>query len=377
MENIYKPGIISMLGGGQLGKMFIAEAMRLDLKVRVLDPDPACPCAPYAHEFVCGSLTDYETVLNFCAPGYPVTIEIENVNVASLRSLKKMGVKVVPDPELLEMVQDKGLQKQFYLNNRFPTSNFELVESAQVYVRGELAFPFVQKTRKGGYDGKGVLIVKSPSEWPKKALYGPSIIEDAVKIKAELGVLVVGDGKGDYKIYEPVEMVFDNRANLVDYLLFPSTQPEFLKEEAKRLALSLAQKLNLVGLLAVELFVTENDEILINEIAPRTHNSGHAGIEASVTSQFEQHVRIMAELPLGSPLMLYDSAMINLLGKDGYVGVPQYKNLDKIAAIPGVYIHLYGKSQMKPDRKMGHITLIALNHENIHEKISKVKLLLA
>jgi len=373
MKNEYQPGWVSMLGGGQLGKMFIAEAMRYDLKVRVLDPDPNCPCASYAHEFVCGSFQDEETVLRFCEPGHPVTIEIEHVNIEALKALKAKGIKVVPDPEILEMIQDKGLQKLFYQKNQIPTAPFELVEVPQTFTPQKNAFPFVQKTRKGGYDGKGVLLVKSAPEWPQNALNGPSVIESLVSIKKELGVLVASDGSGDYKVYEPVEMVFDQEANLVDYLVYPSSLDATILDRAKSLALKLSQSLNLCGLLAVEMFLTSDNELLVNEVAPRTHNSGHAGIEAAITSQFEQHVRVMAGLPPGDPTMLFSTAMINLFGEPGYMGPPKYKGLKELARIPGIYIHLYGKKEMKPGRKMGHLTLIALPNENILEKVFMVK----
>jgi 5-(carboxyamino)imidazole ribonucleotide synthase len=373
MKASYKPGIISLLGGGQLGKMFIAEAMRYDLKVRVLDPDPDCPCAAYAHEFVCGSLLDEETVLNFCKPGFPVTIEIEHVNVQALKKLKNDGLMVVPDPDVLEMIQDKGSQKLFYLKNNIPTAGFKIIDEPLSFVPEESAFPFVQKTRMGGYDGKGVQVIKTSSEWPQNAMEGRSIIENTVEIKKELGVLVASDGKGRFEIYEPVEMVFDPEANLVDYLVFPAQLEHNVLESAKGLALLVAQSIKLKGLLAVELFLDTSNQLLVNEIAPRTHNSGHAGIEASLTSQFEQHARIMAGLPLGASQMLFPTAMINLLGPPGYTGEPIYPNLAVVAEIPGVYIHLYGKKQMKPGRKMGHITLLAIGSEDIYVKVNRVK----
>lgn len=376
MKNAYSPGWVSLLGGGQLGKMFIAEAMRYDLKVRVLDPDPNCPCAPYAHEFVCGSFLDEPTVLHFCEPGYPVTIEIEHVNIEALKKLQSKGIKVVPEPEVLALIQDKGFQKEFYQKNQIPTSPFVLIDNPQDYNPPQNAFPFVQKTRKGGYDGKGVLVVKSSAQWPKNALAGPSVIEEMIAIKNELGILVASDGTGGFKVYEPVEMVFNQEANLVDYLVYPSALDQSILDKAKALALHVAQSLPVTGMLAVELFLTESDELLVNEIAPRTHNSGHAGIEASLTSQFEQHVRIMAGLPLGETTMLFPAAMINILGSDGYQGSPAYKNLPELTTLPGVFFHLYGKKEMKPGRKMGHVTLIALEKENIREKVLQIKQLL-
>lgn len=375
-EGLYRPGTVSLLGGGQLGKMFIMEAMRYDLRVRILDPDPNCPCAAYAHEFVCGSLMDEETVFNFCSPGFPVTIEIEHVNVKALQRIKDLGIMVLPDPQLLEMIQDKGLQKEFYRSNHIPTAGFFMVDDPSDHNPAENAFPFVQKTRTGGYDGRGVQIIKNASEWPQNALQGKSIIEEAVAVDKELGVMVASDGRGNFEIYEPVEMVFDPVANLVDYLVYPAQIDEKLQKEAKQLSLDLARAMNLKGLLAVELFLTQSGQLLVNEVAPRTHNSGHAGIEASITSQFEQQVRIICGLPLGNTAMLFPAAMINLLGPPGKSGEPCYENLDTIAGIPGVYVHLYGKQQMKPGRKMGHITLIENDGEDIRKKTARIKAML-
>jgi len=345
---------VGILGGGQLGRMMIREAIDLDIHISVLDPSRSCSCATYANEFVEGSFNDYHTVRAFGANMDVITVEIEHVNTDALKDLRAEGKRVYPQPEILEMIRDKGLQKQFYADNGFPTSPFNLVHG-----KADIAtFPIVQKARTGGYDGKGVVILKNVNDLDK-AFDLPSVLEQPVNIDKEIAVLVARNPQGETAVYPVVEMVFDPQANLVDNLISPARISDKLKHEAENLALTLVEKLGYVGILAVEMFLDKQGHILINEIAPRPHNSGHHTLEACLTSQFEQHLRAICGLPLGSTKQFQPACMINLLGAEGHQGTVIYQGLDQALANEGVFVHLYGKKETKPFRKMGHITVLS------------------
>ncbi|MDE0772321.1 MAG: 5-(carboxyamino)imidazole ribonucleotide synthase [Salibacteraceae bacterium] len=366
---------LGMLGGGQLGKMFIQEAVNYNVQVCVLDPDKNAPCRLIAHEFEQGDFKDYQTVLNFGKDKDVLTIEIEHVNTDALKQLEKNGLKVFPQPRVLELIKDKGLQKQFYSENGIPTAPYVLVNS-----RAELSdhvqdFPFMQKARTGGYDGKGVHLLKSIAD-TEKAFDSPSVLEKFVDFEKELSVIVARNESGEVVTYPIVELEFNPVANLVEYLKCPAKVSKEIEGAAEMLAKKVAEKLDIVGLLAVEFFLTKSGELLVNEVAPRTHNSGHQTIEGNVTSQFEQHMRAVLNLPLGDTSILQPSVMLNVLGDPSYTGEAKYENLEKVMAMPQVHIHLYGKHLTKPYRKMGHVTITHHDIDQAYNKAREVKALL-
>ena len=362
---------LGVLGGGQLGRMLIQAANDLNIHVHCLDPDPNAPCSEIAHSFSCGSLTDFNTVLNFGSDKHLITVEIENVNVEALEELEKKGVKVFPQPNVLKLIQDKGLQKEFYLKNNIPTAAFELISSkAELLLKTD--FPFVHKLRTGGYDGKGVKIISNLSE-AEQSFDAPSVIEEKIDFQKELSVLVARNEKGEIKTFPLVECEFNPEANLVEFLFSPADVSPEIELKAKEIASQLIEKLNMVGLLAVELFLTKSNELLVNEIAPRPHNSGHHTIECCTTSQFSQHLRAILNLPLGDTSLIQAGAMINLVGEKEFNGPVIYDGLENLLSIPGVFPHLYGKEISKPFRKMGHITITGKNIDELKAKRDKIK----
>ena len=362
---------LGVLGGGQLGRMLIQAANDLNIHIHCLDPDPNAPCSEIAHSFSCGSLTDYNTVLNFGSDKHLITVEIENVNVEALIELEKKGVKVFPQPNVLKLIQDKGLQKEFYLKNNIPTAAFELISSkAELLLKTD--FPFVHKLRTGGYDGKGVKIISNLSE-AEQSFDAPSVIEEKIDFQKELSVLVARNEKGEIKTFPLVECEFNPEANLVEFLFSPAEVSPEIELKAKEIASQLIEKLNMVGLLAVELFLTKSNELLVNEIAPRPHNSGHHTIECCTTSQFSQHLRAILNLPLGDTSLIQAGAMINLVGEKEFNGPVIYDGLENLLSIPGVFPHLYGKEISKPFRKMGHITITGKNIDELKAKRDKIK----
>ena len=362
---------LGVLGGGQLGRMLIQAANDLNIHIHCLDPDPNAPCSEIAHSFSCGSLTDFNTVLNFGSDKHLITVEIENVNVEALVELEKKGVKVFPQPNVLKLIQDKGLQKEFYLKNNIPTAAFELISSkAELLLKTD--FPFVHKLRTGGYDGKGVKIISNLSE-AEQSFDAPSVIEEKIDFQKELSVLVARNEKGEIKTFQLVECEFNPEANLVEFLFSPAEVSPEIELKAKEIASQLIEKLNMVGLLAVELFLTKSNELLVNEIAPRPHNSGHHTIECCTTSQFSQHLRAILNLPLGDTSLIQAGAMINLVGEKEFNGPVIYDGLENILSIPGVFPHLYGKEISKPFRKMGHITITGKDINELKAKRDKIK----
>ena len=370
---------LGIIAGGQLGKMLIQEASKWDIESYVMDNDENCPARSIASTFVKGSILDFEAVYQFGKLVDVLTFELENVNIQALKKLKSEGHRVVPDPEILELIQDKGLQKEFYRKNGIPTSKFSLYDSAESIVKaienGAIQFPFVQKLRKGGYDGRGVAVISSATDLPK-LLPGASVVEDKVEISKEISVIAARNGKGEVKCYPVVEMVFDNTANLVDKLLCPSSITVEQSEKAISFASEIVELLNMEGLLAVEFFINAQGKVVVNEMAPRPHNSGHHTIESIITSQFEQHLRAILNLPLGSTKLKLPSVMLNILGEDNHEGPVVYEGLTESMAIDGVKIHLYGKKITKPFRKMGHVTIMSSTLEYALKKAEKVKQLI-
>lgn len=347
---------LGMIGGGQLGRMFIQESTNYDVHVHVLDPDEKAPCKSIATTFTLGSLTDYETVVNFGYDKDLITVEIENINIEALEELERLGKKVFPQPRVLRIIQDKGLQKEFYKENGIPTADFHLISSESELQNYLSEFPFMQKLRKGGYDGKGVQPLRTEEDL-SKAFTTPSVLEKMIPFEKELSVIVARNKKGEIAVYPTVECEFNPVANLVEFLFSPASINETVEKAAQKIAIDIIEKLDMVGILAVEFFLLEDGTLLVNEIAPRPHNSGHHTIECNVTSQFEQHMRSVLNLPLGSTRLLQSGVMINLLGEEGYEGMPIYQGLEDAIAIEGVKVHLYGKEQTKSFRKMGHVTI--------------------
>lgn len=361
---------LGILGGGQLGRMLIQAASNYNVHCIVLDPDTNAPCKDFSKEFINGDLLDFDTVYNFGKKVDLLTIEIEHVNVDALEKLKNEGIIIYPQPEIIRTVQDKGLQKEFYKKHSIPTANFTIIENKSEIKSND--FPLVQKLRKSGYDGKGVLKLNSKSDIDR-AFDAPSVLEKAVDIEKEISVIVSRNPSGEVKLFPPIELVFKEEANLVDYLFAPAQINGIIRMKANEIAIKLASDLKIVGVLAVEMFVDKSGEILVNEIAPRPHNSGHHTIEGSFTSQFEQHLRAILNLPLGETEMIMPAVMVNLLGEKGYEGEAKFTGLEEILKIPGVYIHLYGKKYTRSNRKMGHVTILDEDINSAFEKVKSIK----
>ncbi|HLU90437.1 MAG TPA: 5-(carboxyamino)imidazole ribonucleotide synthase [Cyclobacteriaceae bacterium] len=372
MQQSYQQRTLGILGGGQLGRMLIQSAINYNIEVHILDPDANAPCRHLAHEFTHGSLTDFDTVYNFGKNCDVITIEIENVNTEALVKLEEAGKKVFPQPHIIQMIQDKRKQKQYYLDNEIPTATFILTDNkAAVMARADF-LPAVNKLGTEGYDGRGVQVIREAADL-ELAFEAPSLLEKLVDFDKEIAVIVARNEKGSVKAFPPVECAFHPTANLVEFLFSPANIDEEMKLKAVREAEKLIEKLGMVGLLAVEMFVTREGEILVNEIAPRPHNSGHHSIEANYTSQFDQHIRAVLDLPLGETGMRTPAAMINLLGEDGHSGEAVVEGLRQAMAEPGVYVHLYGKKMTKPFRKMGHVTVLDDDPGKLQEKARSIK----
>ena len=362
---------IGVLGGGQLGRMLIQAANSFDIQLHMLDPDPTAPCSQIAYSFQVGSLTDYNTIMAFGQDKDLLTVEIENVNTDALRTLEKQGVKVYPQPHILELIRDKGLQKQFYLDNGIPTAPFVYCE-ASLPPENPFGYPVVHKLRTGGYDGKGVNIIQEASQL-STSFIEPSIFEACIPFIKELSVIVARNEAGQTRCFPLVECEFNPEANLVEFLFSPAAVSTEIEVQANAIAIDIIEKLDMIGILAVELFLTAEGELLVNEIAPRPHNSGHHTIEIARCSQFEQHLRAILNLPLGDTDLHSAGAMLNLVGEKGQEGPVHYEGLEEILKIPGVHPHLYGKAQTKPFRKMGHVTISAGHMNEVRAKAQIVK----
>lgn len=368
MQKNFKVGI---LGGGQLGRMLIQSGIDFNIPFVVLDPDPQAPCSVLS-QFMNGKLTDFEMVMKLGESCEVITIEIENVNTTALKELVKRGKKVYPQPEIIELIQDKRTQKRFYLEHDIPTAEFVLVENA-ADVSTKISFlPAVHKLGREGYDGRGVQIIQNQQDLPK-AFDAPGVLEKLIPFEKEIAVIVARNVSGEVKTFPAVEMVFHPVQNLVEYLYAPAGSSEKILSEAYAIATRVIEKLNMVGVLAVEMFVTREGNVLVNEIAPRPHNSGHQTIEANATSQFEQHLRAILDWPLGDTTQILPSAMVNLLGEPGFEGDARYKGMEEVMKLPGAHIHLYGKRTTKPFRKMGHVTIVDTDTERLKTKVAFVK----
>jgi 5-(carboxyamino)imidazole ribonucleotide synthase len=367
---------LGIIAGGQLGKMLVLAASNWNVKTYILDKDEHCPASPSCSFFFKGDPLNFDDVYKFGQLVDILTLELENVNVEALKILTREGKKVYPDPEKLEIIQDKGLQKQFFEKISVPSSSFRLFRDKQEIINsinsGKLNYPFVQKLRKGGYDGRGVSIIHSKDDL-EILLDGASEVEGFIDIDKEISAIVARNERGEVKCHPTVEMEFNPKANLVEKLICPATLPAEIEKEAEDIAKKIITELNLYGILAVEIFVNKNNKIWVNEIAPRTHNSGHHTIESAITSQFEQQLRAIFNLPLGSTKLKLPAVVINLLGEPGYEGKVRYEGLTECMAVEGVKIHLYGKKITKPFRKMGHVTVLAPTIDEAKSKADFVK----
>jgi 5-(carboxyamino)imidazole ribonucleotide synthase len=360
---------IGVLGAGQLGKMLATAAAPLDLNLRMLDPAANAPSAHLCQEFVVGDFRDKQTVLDFGRGCDVVTIEIEQVNVEALEILESEGIEIHPKPSALKIIQDKGLQKQFFLDHGIPTSDFTLYDGPEAVRAATLAFPCVQKTRTEGYDGRGVKILRQPGDL-EDLLPGACLVEDAVVVDTEIAVIAARSPSGESTAFDPVEMSFHPTANLVEFLAAPARISSDLAAQARELATMTIEAFDLCGLLAVELFVDRDGILLVNEVAPRPHNSGHHTIEACITSQYQQHLRAILDLPLGDTSLRQPGVMINILGVEGESGPVTYEGAEEVFRAPGAFLHLYGKAETRPFRKMGHLTVC---HDDLDQAITEAR----
>ncbi len=354
-----------------MGRMLFEASIPLDIELNFLDPDPNAPCKNLGNSFRVGELTDSDTVVEFGKDLDLITIEIERVSVEGLKKLRELGKEISPSPEIIKMVQNKILQKEFFESKGFPTAPFQKVQDKKDLLE-KASLPFVNKIAVGGYDGRGVELIETDADLDR-CFDAPGIIEKKANMEKELSVVVCRNGSGQVECFPTVEMVFDPRANLVDYLLSPAEVAPETEQKALELARSLAEELDLVGIMAVEMFLNQDGSIWVNELAPRPHNSGHQTIEGNHSSQYDQHLRSILGLPLGDCSLRSPSAMINILGAEGFSGDAVYQGIEEVLGIQGAYIHLYGKKVTKPFRKMGHVTVLGSSREELKMKIDKIK----
>ena len=352
---------LGILGGGQLGKMLLFDTRKFDIQTYILDPSDEAPCKIACDTFIKGDLMDFQTVYNFGKLVDVLTFEIELVNLEALIKLEEEGLKVYPSPKTLQLIQNKGVQKDFYTQHQIPTANYKRFKDIKSLIlailESKITLPFVWKCTEFGYDGNGVKVIRDIADLDNLANV-ECIAEEMIPFKNELAVIVCRSPSGEIKTYPVVEMEFHPEANQVEYVICPARIDAKLADKARAIALHVSEKFNHVGLLAVEMFQTEEDEIIVNEVAPRPHNSGHYSIEASYTSQFENHLRAILDLPLGNTDSKVAGIMVNLVGEEGHSGNVVYENIEKIMSWNGVTPHIYGKKQTRPFRKMGHVTII-------------------
>ncbi len=367
---------LGILGGGQLGKMLLYETRKFDIKTRVLDPSNEAPCKISCDVFEQGDLMDFETVYHFGKKVDVLTFEIEHVNMEALEKLEAEGITVYPSPKTLRNINNKATQKQFYKDHQIPTSPFFTFKTKKdlksAILDKKIKYPFVWKQSTGGYDGMGVSVIRK-SENIDSLPDTNCITEELINFKNELAVIVTRNPKGEIKTYPVVEMEFHPEANQVEYVICPARIEDSIAEKARNVAVKVSEAFQHVGLLAVEMFETEDGDIIVNEVAPRPHNSGHYSIEASYTNQFEQHLRAILNLPLGNTDSKLPGIMVNLVGAEGHTGEVVYKNIEEILAMEGVTPHIYGKKETRPFRKMGHVTIINKEMDKAHKIAEKVK----
>lgn len=363
---------VGILGGGQLGRMLLQAAANYTVETFVLENDSHCPAAHLCHHFTKGDIRDFETVYQFGKNLDAITIEIESVNIDALDKLASEGVKIFPNPAAIRIIKNKITQKEFYQKNEIPTSNFLITNSIEDLQKHESFLPAVHKIGEGGYDGKGVQIIKESSDF-SKGFNAPSVLEKMVAVYKEIAVIVCVDQNGSTAIYPPAEMLFDPILNLLDYQVAPARLNEKVLWKAEAIALKVAKSLQSPGLFAVELFVDQEQNVWVNETAPRVHNSGHHTIEGNFSSQYDMLWRIILNYPLGNPKPILPAAIVNLLGSPDYSGDAKYDGLEEVLKIENVFVHLYGKKETKPGRKMGHVTILSNDYQELIFQANKIK----
>ena len=363
---------IGILGGGQLGRMLLQAAVNYPVETFVMENDSECPAAHLCHHFTKGNITSFEDVYNFGKGLNAITIEIEMVNESALEKLESEGVKIYPKPSALKIIKNKILQKQFYKQHDIPTSEFVVTQNAEGLKQQDAFLPAVHKIGEGGYDGKGVQILRS-AEDIIKGFDAPAVLEKMVDIHKEIAMIVAVNDKGETTLYPAVDMVFDNRLNLLCYQVSPAELPEKVLWKAEAIALAVVKNLQSPGIFAVELFVDKDNNVLVNETAPRVHNSGHHTIEANYSSQFDMLWRIMLQYPLGNTEHILPAAIVNIIGAEGYTGTPVYEGLEDVLKIPDAFLHLYGKNITKPGRKMGHVTILSKEKQELVHQANRIQ----
>ncbi|MER3499205.1 MAG: 5-(carboxyamino)imidazole ribonucleotide synthase [Chitinophagaceae bacterium] len=363
---------IGILGGGQLGRMLLQAAANYPVETYVMENDAECPAAHLCHHFTKGNIRHFDDVYHFGKNLHAITIEIENVNVEALEKLESEGVKVFPKPSVLKIIRNKILQKQYYQQNEIPTAEFVITQTVSELTSHKNFLPAVHKLGEGGYDGRGVQIIRSFDELGK-GFDKPAVLERMVKIHKEISQVVAINEKGETALYPPVEMLFDPVLNLLDYQLCPAELDEKTLWKVEAIALSVVRNFKSAGIFAVEMFVEQNGEVYVNETAPRVHNSGHHTIEAHYSSQFDMLWRIMLNYPLGNTDYILPSIMVNIVGADGYSGPVTYDGLEEVLKINNAFVHLYGKKETRPGRKMGHVTILSKEKQDLLHKSNKVK----
>jgi 5-(carboxyamino)imidazole ribonucleotide synthase len=367
---------VGILGGGQLGRMLLQAAANYQVETHVMENDDECPAAHLCHYFVKGNIRDFDDVYKFGQGLDALTIEIENVNIDALEKLEAEGVKVYPKPSVLRIIKNKALQKQYYLDNQIPTAQFAIIKSLKEIDQWENLLPAVQKLAEGGYDGRGVQIIDDLSS-SHLGFDEHSVLEKKIKINKEVAAIIAVDQSGKTALYPPVEMVFNKDLNLLDYQLCPADIAQNVLWKVEAVSLAVVRNFNSPGLFAVELFVDQNNEVFVNETAPRVHNSGHHTIEAHYSSQFDMLWRIILGHPLGNTKAILSSAMVNIIGSEGHAGTPTYEGLSDVLKIDNAFVHIYGKQQTKPGRKMGHVTVVSNEKQDLVHKAHKIKQLLS
>jgi len=363
---------LGILGGGQLGRMLLQAAANYDVTTYVLEKDAHCPAAHLCHHFTLGNINDFDTVYEFGKDLDALTIEIEAVNIEALEKLEAKGVKVIPKPSAIRTIKNKILQKQFYKDNEIPTAPFVITQNTSELYQHLSLLPAVHKIAEGGYDGKGVQIILNEKDI-ELGFKAPSVLEQKINIVKEIALIVGRNTKGDTVIYPPSEMIFDSVYNLLDYQLSPALMEEKILWKAEAIARKVVQGLASPGLFAIELFIDQNEEVWVNETAPRVHNSGHHTIEANYSSQYDMLLRILLDYPFGNTDAILPSAIVNIIGSKGHSGEVFYEGLDEVLKMDNVFVHLYGKKQTQPGRKMGHVTIMSKEYQDLTHKANKIK----
>ena len=363
---------VGILGGGQLGRMLLQAAANYNVETHVLENDDECPAAHLCRYFIKGDIRDFDTVYNFGKPLDAITIEIENVNIDALFKLEEEGIKIYPKPSVLKIIKNKAFQKRYYSEHNIPTAEYAILQSKSEIDNHRHLLPAVQKLAEGGYDGKGVLMIDEPA-MVNNGFDTHSVLEKRIRVKKEIAQIVAIDQNGKTSLYPPVEMVFNKDLNLLDYQLCPADISRDVLWKIEAISISLVRNFNSAGLFAVELFLDQNDEVFVNETAPRVHNSGHHTVEAHYSSQFDMLWRIILSYPMGNTKYLSPSVMINIIGGEGYTGEPKYVGINEVLQIENTYVHLYGKLLTKPGRKMGHVTILGNEKQDLVHKANKIK----